>query len=91
MGQWCVYAVGVSSETRPGIVYKSVYTLFLRVLSRPEMGLPLVSGWGILTFAFPLEGNFQAIPKNPVAWEFPAFLAPRPLLQGGGNQSLLPS
>lgn len=40
------------------------------------MGLPLVSGWEILTFAFPLESNFQAIPKSPVAREFPAFLAP---------------
>lgn len=71
-----MYGVGGDSETRPGIVSKFFYTLILRVLSRPEMGLPLVSGWGILTFAFPLENNFQAIPKSPVAREFPAFLAP---------------
>lgn len=71
-----MYGMGGDSETRPGIIYKFFNTLILRVLSRPAMGLPLVSGWGILTFAFPLESNFQAIPKSPVAKEFPAFLAP---------------
>lgn len=57
--QWCLYRVCGDSETRPGIVYKFAYTLISRVLSRPMMGLPLVSGWGILTFAFPLEGIFR--------------------------------
>ena len=53
------------------------------------MGLPLVSGWGILTFAFPLKVNLDNCEekKSPATWEFPAFPAPQPLPLGGGNQN----
>jgi hypothetical protein len=54
-----MYRMCGDSETRPGIVYKFAYILISRVLSRLVMGLPLVSGWGILTFTFPLEGKFR--------------------------------
>lgn len=45
------------SETGSGIVHKFAYTLIFRVLSRPVMGLPLVSGWESSLSLFPLKVN----------------------------------